>query len=107
MNTLDGVTQSERLFVIVSGSGGLKILGAPCLQQARGSVVGDAISKVTVELSNKWNCAQNTIGTLFDTTATNTVCKRAACIAIQRCLHHLLLWFARRHHVGEVVLHHV
>ena len=41
---------------------------------------------------------------VFDTTASNTGHKTAACISIQRVLDTPLLWLACRHHIGEVVL---
>ena len=43
-------------------------------------------------------------GMVFDTIASNTGHKTAACNSIQRVLDTPLLWLACRHHIGEVVL---
>ena len=43
---------------------------------------------------------------VFDTTATNTGHKTAGCVTIQEMLERPLLWFACRHHIGEVLLKH-
>jgi hypothetical protein len=65
------------------------------------------ISKETSQLLTEWGCTDNIFGMVFDTTSSNTGHKTAACIAIQRDLDRHLLWFACRHHVGEVILDHV
>ena len=44
---------------------------------------------------------------VFDTTASNTGAITAGCTSIQTKLNRRLLWFACRHHVGEVILTHV
>lgn len=54
-----------------------------------------------------WNCADVVVGMVFDTTASNTGHKTAGCIAVQQQLKKPLLWFACRHHIGEVILSHV
>ena len=44
---------------------------------------------------------------VFDTTSSNTDAQTAACVALQNTISKPLLWFACRHHVGEVILGHV
>ena len=46
-------------------------------------------------------------GMVFDTTSSNTGAVSAGCISIQVAVERDLLWFACRHHVGEVVLTHM
>ena len=57
-----------------------------------------------MKLLDQWNCKQNVAGLAFDTTASNTGHKTAACVSLQKKLGRPLLWFACRHHVGEIVL---
>lgn len=68
---------------------------------------GDLISEVSIELIEEWNCAECVAGMVFDTTSSNTGCKTAACVALQNRLNRPLLWYACRHHVGEILLTHV
>ena len=68
---------------------------------------GYLVSKATTTLLDQWNCRDNVIGMVFDTTSANTGHKTAACISIQRDLDKSLLWLACRHHIGEVLLDHV
>ena len=44
---------------------------------------------------------------VFDTTSATTGNKTAGCVAAQELLKRELLWFACRHHIGEVLLKHV
>jgi len=44
---------------------------------------------------------------VFDTTASNTGSKTAACISLQQKVGHPLLWTACRHHIGELIISHV
>ncbi len=52
-------------------------------------------------------CEDNICGMVFDTTSSNTGAHTAACVSLQTLLNRILLWFACRHHVGEVILTHV
>jgi hypothetical protein len=107
MTTLDSSEQEERLPILLSGIGGSKLLGVPSLPHLSTEKAGDLISKATTTLLDQWNCRDNVVGMVFDTTSANTGHKTAACISIQRDLDKPLLWLACRHHIGEVLLDHV
>lgn len=100
-------SQEERLPVLVSGEHGIKLLGVPALQVHNTEKAGESISSASLELLNKWDCADCIRTMVFDTTSVNTGHISAACIAIQEKLQRPLLWCACRHHVGEVVLTHI
>lgn len=94
----------ERLPILVSGVGGVKLLGVPALTHKSTEKIGPQISRATKELLDDWKCSDNISGMVFDTTSSNTGGISAACISIQSALSRFLLWLACRHHVGEVVL---
>ena len=107
MATLDSSEQEERLPILLSGIGGSILLGVPSLPHLSTEKAGDLISKATITLLRQWNCRDNVVGMVFDTTSANTGHKTAGCISIQRDLDKPLLWLACRHHIGEVLLDHV
>ena len=94
----------ERLPILVSGVGGVKLLGVPTIPHKSTEKTGPQISKASKELLDEWDCSANVSGMVFDTTSSNTGAITAACISIQINLFRFLLWLACRHHVGEVVL---
>ena len=100
-----GETQ-ERLPVLVSGIHGVKLLGVPIVEGAKGEKVGPLIAMATVNLLNEWNCSNNVKAMVFDTTSSNTGKLTAACISIQNRLERELLWLPCKHHIGERILHH-
>ena len=105
--TLDGFGKEERLPVLISGIGGSKLLGVPAIHNKSSDSTGKLIAQATVPLLEEWNCKDSVVGMVFDTTASNTGHKTAGCIQIQISLNKPLLWFACRHHIGEVILTHV
>ena len=107
MHTLDGFCKEERLPVLISGIGGSKLLGVPAISSKSSDSAGKLIAQATVPLLEEWDCKDCVIGMVFDTTASNTGHKTAGCIQVQISLNKPLLWFACRHHIGEIILTHV
>ena len=107
MDTLDGASKQERLPVLISGVGGTKLLGVPAIPYKSTEKNGDLIAGASSQLIREWNCAECLAGMVFDTTSSNTGSQTAACVTLQNQLNRPLLWYACRHHVGEVVLTHV
>ena len=97
----------ECMTTVVGNSADLKLLGVPGYQSGTDRKSGDIISGLTMELLEKWNCADSVVNMTFDMTASNTGHISAACITIQQHLNRALLWSACRHHVGEIILTHV
>ena len=94
MQSLDGFEIEERLPILVSGIGGIKMLGVPSLSGLSNGQAGEVISEATVKLLDDWNCRDKVIGMVFDTTSANTGSKTAACISLQTKLKRALLWLA-------------
>ena len=107
MDTLDGRNKEERLPILLSGVGGIKLLGVPAIGHKSSDKMGKLISESCVSLLKDWKCEETVCGMVFDTTASNTGAQTAGCVSIQNVLNRRLLWFACRHHVGEVILTHV
>ena len=74
------------------------------MDQTNNEPKGETIARASVQYLSKWNCKDSVVGLSFDTTATNTGHKTAACISIQKHVDRPLLWLPCRHHVGEIVL---
>ena len=105
METLgDKYVKDDRLPTLISGIGGVKLLGVPALPVKSSQSAGSLISSATVGLLRSWNCAENVSAMVFDTTAANTGHLTAGCICIQKELGKALLWCACRRHVGEIIL---
>ena len=94
MQSLDGFEIKEKLPILVSGIGGIKMLGVPSLSGLSNGQAGEVISEATVKLLDDWNCRDKVIGMVFDTTSANTGSKTAACISLQTKLKRALLWLA-------------
>ena len=108
MNTLDtSIKQEERLPTLLSGICGTKLLGIPPFPHKSSEKAGTLIANAKVKLLENWNCINSPCGMVFDTTSANTGHKTAGCVAVQELLKKELLWFACRHHIGEVLLKHV
>ena len=108
MDALDKMGKEERLPVLVSGIGGVKLLGVPILKKLKEKLKkGTQIAEASVDLLNQWECKDNIVGLVFDTTASNTGQLSAACVSLQKLLEKPMLWCACRHHVGEVVINSV
>ena len=73
MPTLAGSGKQERLPVLLSGVGGCKLLGAPPLpHKDKDTPMGTIITDAVVGLLEDAGVADNVVGMVFDTTATNT-----------------------------------
>jgi len=63
-----------------------------------------------MELIEKWDCADNIVNMVFDTTASNTGYQQLlhVCVCVWVCLQEKLrrifLWLGCHHHAGEIVL---
>ena len=73
----------------------------------KSSSAGEKIAQASLELIKIWDCAKSLRGMVFDTTSSNTGAQAAACVSLQNALSKPLLWFACRHHIGEIILTHV
>ena len=72
MLTLDGGNLEERLPTLLSGIGGIKLLGVPALNTDSSLPMGEKIASATVSLLIEWKCQDSICGMVFDTTAANT-----------------------------------
>ena len=79
-----------------------KFLGAPKVC----NIKGETMSSVTYDILTNWNAAENVIGTVWDTTASNTGKWEGAAGHMEKLLHRALLWVACRHHVAELHVKH-
>ena len=106
MQQLDNTGKEEHLPVLLSGIGGIKLLGVASLEKHAESnePKGETIAKETVNFLEKWKCKNTVVGLSFDTTASNTGHKTAACVSLQKKLDRPLLWLPCRHHIGEIVV---
>lgn len=94
-----GNDKVDRLPVLVSGSGIIKLLGVPKIPSGTGKSMADAV----VACLEDWDIKDRVTAMSFDTTASNTGQKQGACIGIQKELGRDLLHLACRHHVSEIV----
>ena len=60
-----------RMYVYL-GDTGIKLLGVVPLPHKSSESAGELISTGTVNLLNKWECAEDIVAMVFDTTSTNT-----------------------------------
>ena len=90
--------------VLLPGVGGVKLLGVPALLHKSTDKSGPQLAKVTKDLLDKWGCAGNVVGMVFDTKSSNTGAITAGCVSVQSALDKSLLWLACRNHIGEIVL---
>lgn len=97
----------ERLAVAVGDSKELKLLGIPAYKTGTDQRAGHIISNLSCGLLHSWQCSENVVNMVFDTTPTNTGQMTAACISIQQQLDRALLWSACQHHIGEIIVSHV
>ena len=106
VDTADKTNKVERLPILLSGIGGIKLLGVPAIPYKLSSA-GEKIAQASLELIKIWDCAKSLRGMVFDTTSSNTGAQTAASVSLQNALSKPLLWFACRHHIGEIILTHV
>jgi hypothetical protein len=65
---------------------------------------GEIICNLTKDLLQQWNCTDNVVNLVSDTTASNTGHVTAACVCIQELLQRPVLWSGCRHHIGEIII---
>ena len=83
MATLDGGAKEERLPVLLSGIGGVKLLGVPALpQMVVPTTMGSIIADATVKILDDWGVKENIVGMVFDTTSVNTGQCMALCLNV-------------------------
>ena len=96
--------QMEVMPILVSSGKDTKLLRVPNLPIADNERAGNIIGNATYDLIDKWNCSDNIVSMVFDTTASNTGQWSGGCIEVQNRLQKHLLWNACRKHVGELIL---
>jgi len=90
----------DRLPVVATGNRVQQLLGVP--KPASGT--GQAMAAAVCEILQAWSLTDKVAGMCFNTTASNTGRKNGACPLIEQLLGKQLLYFARRHHIFELVL---
>ena len=95
----DGV-KGDRMPVVVSGKWVEKLLGIPRLPNTSGEQMGRKI----VQLLQEWTgVAPHLAGLCFDRTASNTGIHIGAITVVQAAFNRMLLYFACRHHILELL----
>ena len=79
---LTGNENTDRLAVIVSGDGAMKLLGVPKIP----SGTGEAQATAVLQLIDDWHLKDRIQFMCFDTTASNTGIKAGSCILLQQKL---------------------
>jgi len=94
-----GNDKVDRLPVIVSGAGMLKLLVVPRLPSGTGA----AMAKAVIDSLEEWGGKDWVVSMSFDTTSSNTGVKLGACTLIETALGRDLLHRACRYHILELV----
>jgi len=97
---LTGKDSVDRLAVIVSGDGIMKLLGVPKIHRG----TGEAQAQAVYQMINEWKLNNHVQLMCFDTTASNTGIKAGACVLLQQELEKPLISLACRHHVHELIV---
>ena len=87
----------DRLAVLVSGDGTVKLLGVPNLP----SGTGQAEATAAFNLIQEWNLTGRIKFVCFDTTASNTGVHASACVLLEEKLGRDLISLACRHHIMD------
>uniref|UniRef100_A0A2S2NQM4 DUF4371 domain-containing protein n=1 Tax=Schizaphis graminum TaxID=13262 RepID=A0A2S2NQM4_SCHGA len=90
----------DRLAVLVSGNGILKLLVVPPLLKSTDKLMAEAV----YNLINNWNLSNHIQFMCFDTTARNTGQKSGARVLLEKMLGQNLIKLASRHHIFEIVV---
>ena len=90
----------DRLAVLVSGDGVMKLLGVPQLQNG----TGEAEATAVFNLIQEWDLADRINFMSFDTTASNTGVYSGACVLLEQKLGKNLVSLACRHHIMELIV---
>lgn len=92
--------QVNRLAVLVSGDGVMKLLGVPTLSNGTGQAEATAV----FNLIQEWNLADRIKFMCFDTTASNTGVNIGACVLLEKQMGRNLISLACRHHIMELIV---
>lgn len=90
----------DRLAVVVSGDGVMKLLGVPSLENG----TGEAQAAAVFALLQDWNLSDRVQLMSFDTTASNSGVRSGACVLLEKKLDRELLSCACRHHIFELII---
>jgi hypothetical protein len=90
----------DRLAVLVSGAGIMKLLGVPVIP----SSTGEAQAAAVYSLLQDWNLTNRVQLMSFDTTASNTGRKGGACILLEQKLQRKLVSLPCRYHIMELII---
>jgi len=97
---LTGNDKVDRLAVLDSGNGIMKLFGVPKLLAGTGEVQANAV----YQLIDDWQLTERIQTMCFDTTASNTGRKAGACTIESQKLQKPLLGLACRHHIHELIV---
>jgi hypothetical protein len=90
----------DRLAVLVSGEGTMKLLGVPKIHNS----TGEAQATAVFNLIQEWNLIDRVRLMSFDTTASNTGLKSGACVLLEQNLNRNLVSLPCRHHIMELIV---
>jgi len=90
----------DRLVVLVSGEGVMKLLRVPKLTRGTGEEQANAV----FQLLDEWNIVNRVNCMCFDTTASNTGIKKGTCTILEQKIRRNLLGLAYRHHIFEIII---
>lgn len=90
----------DRLAVLVSGDGVMKLLGVPEIASGTGEEQATAI----FELLEKWGIGNQVALMSFDTTASNTGIRNGACVLLEKKMKRELIGLPCRHHILELIV---
>lgn len=90
----------DRLAVLVSGEGIMKLLRVPKLTRGTGEEQANAV----FQLLDEWNIVNRVHFMYFDTTASNIGLKKGVCTILEQKIGRNLLSLACRHHIFEIII---
>lgn len=92
--------KEDRIAIYVSSPS--KLLGIPTIAKS----TGIEQQKAVMGALDKWNLTESVVGTVFDTTASNTGLRQGAAALIEQRIGHAILWLPCRHHIAELHIKH-
>lgn len=96
----NGKESVERLTVLVSGQGVVKLLVVPKIPKGTGL----AQSNVVYQLVEEWKVKDQIKFLCFDSTASNTGMYNGACTLLDKKIERPVIVFACRHHILELII---
>jgi hypothetical protein len=90
----------DRLAVLVSGAGTMKLLGVPAINNG----TGEAQAASVFTLLEEWKLTDSVKCMSFDTTASNSGLHAGACVLLEKKMKRKLLSLACRHHIHELIV---